>query len=86
MTWNVAKVEAPRKNEYWLRFVVVNLWWNKTNNNEKKGKQRKKKVEGGWRVVKNKELKKIDSWEETEEESWNNGLANEEDCRDWSHM
>jgi hypothetical protein len=46
---------------------------------ESKGKR-------GWRVVKSKELKEIDSWQEMEEELGNNGLANGEDCRDQSHM
>ncbi len=46
---------------------------------ESKGKR-------GWRVVKSKELKKIDSWEEMEEELGNNDLANGEDYREQSHM
>ncbi len=49
-------------------------------------KKRENKGKRGWRVVKNKELKKIDNWKETEEESGNNGLENKEDCSDWSQM
>jgi hypothetical protein len=37
-------------------------------------------------VVKIKDLKKIDSREEEEEEARNSGLADMEDCRDWSYM
>jgi hypothetical protein len=37
----------------------------------------------GWKVVKNKELEKSDSWEE---ESWNINLVDEEDCWDQNHM
>ncbi len=48
-----------------------------------KGENKGKK---GWRVVKSKELEKIDNWEETKEELGNNGLADKEDCRDRNHM
>jgi hypothetical protein len=46
----------------------------------------KVKEKKGWRVVKSKELEKIDSWEETKEELRNIGLVDGEDCKDWSHM
>lgn len=81
MTRNIARVEAPKKNQSRLRFATINLWWSRTINNEKKESKGKK----GWRVVKSKELEKINNWEETEEGS-ENDLANEEDCRDSSHM
>jgi hypothetical protein len=75
-------MEALRKNESQLRFVPINPWWNITNN---KGKW-ESKGEMGWRVVKIKELKKIDSWKEAKEESGNIGLVNCEDCRDRNHV
>jgi hypothetical protein len=37
-------------------------------------------------MVKSKELMKIDSWKEAEEELGNNSLVDGEDCRDWNHM
>jgi hypothetical protein len=53
----IYRMEALKKNEFELKFIVSNLW-SRTNNKEKKG----------WKVVKNKELKKIDNWKEMEEE------------------
>jgi hypothetical protein len=40
----------------------------------------------GWRVVKSKEIDKIDSWKEVEEESGNIGLAYVKDCNDQNYM
>ncbi len=68
-------METRRKNESQLKFVTINPWWNKTNGKEKRG----------WRPVKSKDLKKIDSWEDAKEESGNSGLANKEDRRDQNH-
>jgi hypothetical protein len=44
------------------------------------------KGKSGWKVVKSKELEKIDNWEETKEELGNNALANKEDYMDQKHM
>jgi hypothetical protein len=40
----------------------------------------------GWRVLKSKELEKINNWEETKEKLGNSSLVDREDHRDWNHM